>query len=113
MHGASDSTRTPTSQRSGGKLDRASQPQLLGNDAGSLESAERQDPLTFATRVKTWLIGKPRDLGDASVFKHLSLIAFLAWVGLGADGLSSSCYGPAEAFQNLGEHTYLAVFLAL
>ncbi|MBI3467206.1 MAG: APC family permease [Planctomycetes bacterium] len=64
-------------------------------------------------RVKTWLIGQPRDLADQTVFKHPSLVAFLAWVGLGADGLSSSCYGPAEAFQNLGEHTYLAVFLAM
>ena len=33
---------------------------------------------------------------------------FLAWVGLGADGLSSSAYGPEEAFRALGEHTYLA-----
>ena len=30
-------------------------------------------------------------------------MAFLAWVGLGADGLSSSCYGPAEAFAMLTE----------
>ena len=42
----------------------------------------------------------------------MSLIAFLAWVGLGADGLSSSAYGPEEAFRALGEHTYLAVALA-
>jgi amino acid transporter len=28
----------------------------------------------------------------------MSLIALLAWVGLGADGLSSSCYGPESAF---------------
>jgi len=33
-------------------------------------------------------------------------------VGLGADGLSSSSYGPEEAFKNLGDHQYLAVFLA-
>ncbi|MGB9629827.1 MAG: APC family permease, partial [Thermodesulfobacteriota bacterium] len=38
---------------------------------------------------------------------------FLAWIGLGADGLSSSAYGPEEAFKTLGEHTYLAIFLAL
>ncbi|MBI3889951.1 MAG: APC family permease, partial [Candidatus Wallbacteria bacterium] len=43
----------------------------------------------------------------------MSLIAVLAWVGLGADGLSSSCYGPEEAFRALGAHTYLAVFLAM
>ncbi|HZZ72156.1 MAG TPA: APC family permease [Pirellulales bacterium] len=64
-------------------------------------------------RVKTWLIGKRRDLADESIFTHVSLVAFLAWVGLGADGLSSSCYGPSEAFQHLGEHGYLAIFLAL
>jgi amino acid transporter len=51
-------------------------------------------------------------LGDRSLFRHISLVAVLAWVGLEADGLSSSCYGPAEAFIHLGEHTYLAVFLA-
>jgi amino acid transporter len=43
----------------------------------------------------------------------MSLVAFLAWVGLGSDGLSSSCYGPAEAFLALGQHQYLAVFLAM
>ena len=50
---------------------------------------------------------------DPRVFHHVSLVAFLAWVGLGADGLSSSAYGPEEAFKALGEHTYLAVFLCL
>ena len=68
---------------------------------------------TLPNRVKTFLIGKPLDLGDKQVFQHVSLIAFLAWVGLGADGLSSSCYGPAEAFHNLGEHAYLAIFLSI
>jgi amino acid transporter len=43
----------------------------------------------------------------------VSLIAFLAWVGLGADGLSSSAYGPEEAFKALGQHTYLALALAV
>jgi len=49
------------------------------------------------------------DLSDA----RDSLIAFLAWVGLGADGLSSSAYGPEEAFRTLGQHTYLAIGLAI
>lgn len=64
-------------------------------------------------RAKTFLIGKPRDLADHSVYESLSLVAFLAWVGLGADGLSSSCYGPSEAFHHLGQHSVLAVFLSL
>jgi amino acid transporter len=32
---------------------------------------------------------------------------------LGADGLSSTSYGPEEAFRTLGQHTYLAALLAL
>jgi hypothetical protein len=50
---------------------------------------------------------------DPRVFHNVSLVAFLAWVGLGADGLSSSAYGPEAAFKALGEHMYLAVFLTL
>jgi amino acid transporter len=59
------------------------------------------------------LIGRARNVKDPNVFRSLSLIAFLAWVGLGSDGLSSSCYGPEEAFLALGPHQYLAVFLAM
>ena len=58
------------------------------------------------------LIGPGRDVKDPNVFHRLSLVALLAWVGLGSDGLSSSCYGPEEAFLALGSHQYLAVFLA-
>ncbi len=64
-------------------------------------------------RIARILFGKPRDVRDPSIFHHLSLVAVLAWVGLGADGLSSSAYGPEEAFRALGEHRYLALFLAL
>src|SRR5437868_538047 len=69
-------------------------------------------------RLKELLVGKPRDIEDPDLFHKISLIAFLAWVGLGADGLSSSAYGPDEAFRALsdpkyGDHTYLAIFLAL
>src|SRR5262245_38069322 len=64
------------------------------------------------------IFGKPRDVRDPHVFHHISLIAFFAWVGLGADGLSSSAYGPEEAFKHLGDdkgvpHYYLSVFLAI
>lgn len=64
-------------------------------------------------RLRYFLIGRPRDLSDQRVFHNLALIPLLAWVGLGADALSSSAYGPEEAFKALGEHTYLAVLLAL
>jgi amino acid transporter len=79
------------------------------------------------------LFGRARDLRDPKVFHQMSLVAFLAWVGLGADGLSSSSYGPEEAFKALGhfepdgcygaagnppcqfipDFGYLAVFLAI
>src|SRR5436189_141006 len=62
---------------------------------------------------KALFIGKARSLSDKSLFHHVSLIAVLAWVGLGADGLSSSCYGPEEAFNALGTHVGLAPIIAL
>ena len=64
-------------------------------------------------RLQRLIYGKPRDPRDARTFHAISLVALLAWVGLGADGLSSSAYGPDEAFRALGEHTYLAVVLAI
>ncbi|MFL5459936.1 MAG: APC family permease [Gemmatimonadales bacterium] len=69
-------------------------------------------PVSSGRRLRRLLVGKPRDLHDRRLFHRLSLIPFLAWVGLGADGLSSSAYGPEEAFRALGSHTYLAVALA-
>ena len=63
-------------------------------------------------KIRRRLFGKPRDLEDRSIFHKLALIPILAWIGLGADGLSSSAYGPEEAFRNLGGHTYLAILLA-
>ncbi|SPD76397.1 Amino acid permease-associated region [uncultured Desulfobacterium sp.] len=64
-------------------------------------------------RVWRRLIGTPRSIEEPSLFQKISLIPVLAWIGLGADGLSSSSYGPEEAFKTLGAHTYLAVLLAL
>ena len=64
-------------------------------------------------RLQRWLFGPPRDAMAPETRQHITLIAFLAWVGLGADGLSSSAYGPEEAFKALGEHTELALFLAI
>lgn len=64
-------------------------------------------------RIQTKLIGRPRNIRDPSIFHKLSLIALLSWIGLGADGLSSSSYGPPEAFNVILNHPYLAIFLAL
>lgn len=63
--------------------------------------------------LKRLIIGKARNLQDPGVFHKISLIAFFAWVGLGADGLSSSCYGPSEAFLALKEYSYLGIFVGL
>ncbi|MFH1037492.1 MAG: APC family permease [PVC group bacterium] len=64
-------------------------------------------------RLKVLVIGAAHSPHDRTIFHKLSLIAFFAWVGLGADGLSSSCYGPAEAFLALDGRVYLALFVAL
>jgi amino acid transporter len=68
--------------------------------------SEKSNGIHFLKRI---FLGNPKNLEDTSIFHHLSLIPFLAWVGLGADGLSSSSYGPEEAFKALGTHKYLAI----
>ncbi|GAC1352247.1 MAG: APC family permease [Polyangiales bacterium] len=52
-------------------------------------------------KIRHFIFGAPKDPKDPEAFHKLSLIALLAWVGLGADGLSSSAYGPDEAFRTL------------
>ncbi|HEX6748442.1 MAG TPA: APC family permease [Longimicrobium sp.] len=64
------------------------------------------------TKIRRAVLGRPRDVMDPRTYHTISLVALLAWVGLGADGLSSSAYGPDEAFRALGGHGYLAVALA-
>jgi amino acid transporter len=64
-------------------------------------------------KIRNFLFGNPRDPFDKATRHNLSLVAFLAWVGLGADGISSSCYGPEEAFLALGTHEELAIYLAI
>ena len=62
--------------------------------------------------LKNVILGKARSLSDSGTFHKISLIAFLAWIGLGADGISSSAYGPEEAFRYLGQHHSLTLFVA-
>ena len=68
--------------------------------------------MTLAS-LRRKILGAPRDVFDPKTYHHISLIAFLAWVGLGADGLSSSAYGPEESFRALGQYQFLAIGLAL
>jgi amino acid transporter len=86
---------------------------ILEGGANGAPTVAVADAPSLAQKVRRALVGNPRDLRDSKLFHHISLIPFLAWVGLGADGLSSSAYGPEEAFKTLGAHTYLAVALAL
>jgi len=64
-------------------------------------------------KIREILLGKALDPLKNETRHSLALVAFLAWVGLGADGLSSSAYGPEESFRALGEHTHLGLYLAL
>jgi amino acid transporter len=73
---------------------------------------EGPDPRRATGRLRRILLGKPHDLRDSKALHRMSLVAFLAWVGLGADGLSSSAYGPEEAFRALGPHGWLALVVA-
>jgi amino acid transporter len=74
---------------------------------------EGQERRAFRRQFWTMLTGPARDPFAPETRRHITLIAFLAWVGLGADSLSSSAYGPEEAFKALGPHTGLGLFLAI
>jgi amino acid transporter len=63
--------------------------------------------------AKELVIGRAKNYSDKHLFHRASLIAMFAWVGLGADPVSSSCYGPESVFVALGEHTYLSLFVAM
>ncbi len=67
----------------------------------------------MARPLREWLFGGKLDPLSQETRQHVVLVAFLAWVGLGADGLSSACYGPAEAYLALGQYTPLALYLAI
>lgn len=62
--------------------------------------------------IKELVIGKPLNALSPKIKEHIALIAIIAWIGLGADGLSSSSYGPEEAFLALGSHHDIGIFLA-
>src|SRR5512139_3884185 len=64
-------------------------------------------------KLRDAFFGPPRDPLAPETRQHIALIALLAWIGIGADGLSSSAYGPAEAFIALGSHSQLALYLAV
>lgn len=63
-------------------------------------------------KVKEIVIGKPLNALSPKIKEHIALIAVIAWIGLGADGLSSSSYGPEEAFLALGQHHNIGIYLA-
>jgi amino acid transporter len=64
-------------------------------------------------RLRRAVVGPPRNPFDPRVREHIALAAFFAWIGLGADGLSSANYGPELGYLALGEHAHLALYLAL
>src|SRR6478672_6918048 len=64
-------------------------------------------------KIREIILGKALDPMKSETRHSMALVAFLAWVGLGADGLSSSSYGPEETFRALGVHTHLGLYMAL
>jgi len=64
-------------------------------------------------RLKRIVLGGEKNLFDRNIFHSMALLPFFAWVGLGADGLSSSSYGPQEAWHILGSYPALGLLVAL
>ena len=69
--------------------------------------------MSHMERVRRFVLGSALDPLDERTRHRIALIPLLAWIGLGADGLSSSCYGPEQAFRALGSHMHLGLYLAV
>ncbi len=78
-----------------------------------MASDEMPAEKNMAGKIVRAVLGAPKQINDPNIFHKMSLIPVLAWIGLGADGLSSSSYGPEEAYLALGQHTYLAIMLGI
>ncbi len=63
-------------------------------------------------KIKNLLFGTPRNPLSQDTRQHISLIALFAWIGLGADAVSSSAYGPEQTYLALGQHTSLSLYIA-
>ena len=87
----------------------ASSPQPNAS-SGLLPTVEES---TLVERTTRLLLGGPRDLRDRTLFHSLTLVSVLAWIGLGADALSSSSYGPQEGYRVVRDHPHLALALAV
>ena len=70
-------------------------------------------PPSLLGRIREVFFGSARDPFNPETRRHIALIAFFAWVGLGADGLSSAAYGPELGYLALGGHTRFGLYLAL
>ncbi|MGA3012782.1 MAG: APC family permease [Bacteroidales bacterium] len=71
-----------------------------------------RERLSTTERARNIFVGKARDLKDEHIFEKVTLVAVLAWIGLGSDGLSSSCYGPEESYRALGQYHGMTIFVA-
>ncbi|MFL9917046.1 APC family permease [Paraburkholderia fungorum] len=67
--------------------------------------------MTACRKIRKLIAGEALDPLDPCTRQAIAITPLFALIGLGADGLSSACYGPEEAFLALGQHTPLALFL--
>jgi amino acid transporter len=81
-------------------------------DSTSSFLASRETDSLFM-RIRRKLFGARRNPFDPNIFRHISLIAFFAWVGMGADGITSANYGPEEAFRALHGYTFMVPLLGI
>ena len=64
-------------------------------------------------KLSEWFLGAKKNPLSENTHKGLALSIFFAWIGLGSDGISSSCYGPEQSFVALNTHHALSIWLVL
>ena len=69
--------------------------------------------MPLGKRIKQLLIGNPLNPFNPQILRHVSLVAFLAWVGLGADGFHHLVMVLKKLIYALGAHTHFALYIAI
>ena len=64
-------------------------------------------------KLSRLIFGQAKNPFAHDVRQRIALVAVMAWIGLGSDGLSSANYGPEEAFKAISHAPMLGLYLAI
>ena len=69
--------------------------------------------MPLGKRIKQLLIGSPLNPFNPQIMRHVSLVAFFAWIGLGADGLIFLNVWSRRSLHSTWSSYHFALYIAI